>query len=73
MKVLEEGVLNGRLGKAIPRVVGKPGSLCFRLARGTSTIDRWPKEPGHLGWRSEPCCGSVTVRRTYGRGKFSTA
>ena len=31
---------DGRLGKAITRVVGKPGSLRFRLAWGTFTIDR---------------------------------
>ena len=35
MKPLEEALLNGRLGKAITRVVGKPGSLRFRLARHT--------------------------------------
>jgi len=32
---VEEKLLNGRLGKAITRVVGKPGSLRFRLARDT--------------------------------------
>ena len=32
---VEERLLNGRLGKAITRVVGKPGSLRFRLARDT--------------------------------------
>jgi len=35
MKPLEEALLNGRLGKAITRVVGKPGTLRFRLARHT--------------------------------------
>jgi len=35
MKPVEEVLLNGRLGKAIARVVGKPGSLRFRLARDT--------------------------------------
>jgi len=40
MKPLEEALLNGRLGKAITRVVGKPGSLRFRLAQGISTIHR---------------------------------
>jgi len=57
------------LRQAITRVVGKPGTLRFRLARDTSTLGRWAKELGHLGWRGEPSCGSVTVRRTYGRGK----
>ena len=33
---VEERLLNGRLGKAIARVVGKPGSLRFRLPRATS-------------------------------------
>jgi len=33
---VEERFLNGRLGKAIARVVGRPGSLRFRLARGTA-------------------------------------
>jgi len=32
---VEAKILNGRLGKAIARVVGKPGSLRFRLARDT--------------------------------------
>ena len=32
---VEERLLNGRLGKIITRVVGKPGSLRFRLARDT--------------------------------------
>jgi len=35
MKPVEEVLLNGRLGKAITRVVGKPGTLRFRLARDT--------------------------------------
>ena len=36
VKTLEKTLLNGRLGKEIARVVGKPGSLRFRLARETS-------------------------------------
>jgi len=32
---VEERLLNGRLGKIITRVVGKPGTLRFRLARDT--------------------------------------
>jgi len=35
MKPVEDVLLNGRLGKAITRVVGKPGTLRFRLARDT--------------------------------------
>ena len=35
MKLIEEVIFNGRLGKTITRVVGKPGSLRFRLARDT--------------------------------------
>ena len=35
MKPVGGALLNGRLGKAIARVVGKPGSLRFRLARDT--------------------------------------
>jgi len=35
MKPVEEVLLDGRLGKAITRVVGKPGTLRFRLARDT--------------------------------------
>lgn len=35
MKPVEEALLGGRLGKVIARVVGKPGSLRFRLARDT--------------------------------------
>jgi len=72
-KVFEEGVLNGRLGKAIAKVVGKPGSLRFRLARGTSAIGRWAKDLERSGWRGGPRCGRVTVGRTYGRGKLSIA
>lgn len=49
-KTFEQVFSNGRLDRAIARVVGKPGSLRFRLARGTSTIDRWPKILGHLDW-----------------------
>jgi len=73
MKPLEKLLLNGRLGREIARVVGKPGSLRFRLARGTSTIDHWPKDLERSGWRGEPHCGIVIMRRTYGRGKLSTA
>ena len=62
MKVLESKLINGQ-----------PGSLRFRLARGTSTIDRCPKNPGHSGWREEPSSGSVTVRRIYDREKLSAA
>ena len=35
MKPIEEVIFNGRLGKTISRVVGKPRSLRFRLARDT--------------------------------------
>ena len=35
MKVIEEVIFNGRLGRAIGREVGKPGSLRLRLARDT--------------------------------------
>jgi len=35
MKLIEEVIFNGRLGKTITRVVGKRGSLRFRLARDT--------------------------------------
>jgi len=38
MKSVEEALLNGRLGKAIARVVGKPGSLRFRLAQNTLRV-----------------------------------
>lgn len=35
MKTIEEVIFSGRLGRAIARVIGKPGSLRFRLARDT--------------------------------------
>lgn len=35
MRSLEEALFNGRLGKGIAGLVGKPGSLKFRLARDT--------------------------------------
>jgi len=35
MKGFEVMYLNGWLGRAVTRVVGKPGSLRFRLARDT--------------------------------------
>ena len=35
MKVLEEGLLNSKLRRTIARVIGKPGTLRFRLARDT--------------------------------------
>ena len=38
MKPVEEALLGGRLGKAIARVVGKPGSLRFHLARDTVSV-----------------------------------
>ena len=38
MKALEKGFLNGKLGKAITRLVGRPGSLRFRLARDTMGV-----------------------------------
>jgi len=38
MKPMEEVLLNGWLGKAIARVVGRPGTLRFRLARDTAGV-----------------------------------
>ena len=35
---VEERLLNGRLGKVIAQVVGKPGGLRFRLARDTAGV-----------------------------------
>jgi len=35
MKAIEEVIFNGKLGRAVARVVGRPGSLRFRLARDT--------------------------------------
>ena len=35
MKGLEEALFNGRLGRAVTRVIGRPGSLRLRLARDT--------------------------------------
>ncbi|WP_245735316.1 flippase [Thermodesulforhabdus norvegica] len=35
MKGIEEGFLSSRLGRAVARAIGKPGSLRFRLARDT--------------------------------------
>jgi len=36
MKPVGGALINGWLGKAITRLVGRPGSLRFRLARETS-------------------------------------
>ena len=38
MKGLEGALLNGSLGRAVTRVIGKPGSLRLRLARDTAGV-----------------------------------
>ena len=35
LKTVEDALFNGRLGKMTTRLMGRPGSLRFRLARDT--------------------------------------
>ena len=57
------------LEESAGNLAGSPGSASL----GDIGIDCWPKELGHLGWRGEPSCVSVTVRRAYGWGKLSAS
>ena len=63
---VEERLLNGRLGKIITRVVGKPGSLRFRLARDTAGVTGIRALSMGLGFAQASCWRGSWACRRYG-------